>query len=119
MNTITSDKLNPLLDKLIQNPLQESIDILSTFATKTFWTTHKTQIIVTVIIVLFVAAMALAMVSLLRVVRCGTQCCFSASGANGADEHELEPLSRTPVSSQRDPEQSTAAPQPLTLTLSD
>ena len=118
-NTITLDKLTPLLDKLIQNPFQESIDILSTLATKTFWTTHKTQIIVTVIIVLFVAAVALAMVSLLRVVRCGTRCCFSASGANGADEHELEPLSRTPVSSQRDPEQSTAASQPLTLTLSD
>ena len=117
-NTLSTSKLIVLLEKLIQNPFQESIEILTNLTNENFWKTHKTQIIITVIIVLLTIAVGLVVANFCRVVRCWTQYCFPASVRHGAGEHELEPFNRTGANSHNNSEQP-ATPEPMSFPLSE
>ena len=117
--TIPSDNLIELLNNLINNPLQDSIEIITRFTNKDFWRTYKNQIIITTIIVLLILTAGCVTVTLFRVVRNGVRCCLPARAENRADEHELDPLNRATLSSISDPERPAVIPQTVSLPLSE
>ena len=118
-DTIPSDDLIELMNKLINNPLQDSIEIITNLTNMNFWRIYKTQIIITTIIVLLILTTGCVMVTLFKVVRNGFQCCLPARAVNRADEHELDPLNRATLSSVSDPERPVVIPQTVSLPLSE
>ena len=118
-NPMSKSQLTDLLNKLIKNPLQNSIDIIATITTRSFWSDHQPQIIITVVIVLLIAVTGLVLANLFKIARYCLNC-FSAAVRHGVEEHELEPLDRPTLNSQNNPKRVTVAAEPtMSLCLSE
>lgn len=114
---VPNKRLRELLNMLINNPLQDSIEIITKLTTTNFWNTYKIQIILTIIIVLLLVAVGFVLFHIFKVVQCGVQSCFATRGVNTVDEHELDPL-RTAASNELE-QTPPALPQTVSLPLSE